>query len=208
LIDLYCERVGPGLWAEPVNLLSNIGYVCVAWVLVRLAARHAPDDRQLRILAWLPLAIAIGSMLFHAFATSWARRFDEAPILLFEALFLWIYARRRWTWHTVQVATGLVFFVVTVAAGKLVHALNGSVPYLPPLAAGLAIGADAWRSDRRVDLLVAVGLFAVAIGFRVSDIAVCNTFPVGTHFLWHITTAVAIFLFGRVVMDGSRISPR
>src|SRR5689334_15677191 len=94
VIDLYCERTGAGLWAEPFNVLSNAAYLVVAWALLREARRAARGDRQAYALAILPLAIAAGSALFHLFATAWARRLDEAPILAFELLFVWMYARR------------------------------------------------------------------------------------------------------------------
>jgi hypothetical protein len=202
VIDLYCERVGPGLWAEPFNVLSNAAYLVVAWALWREVTRHAAtSDRQARVLALLPLAIAVGSSSFHLFATSWARRMDEAPILAFELLFLWMFARRRLGWPAELVAVGVCAFALAVGAGKLVHFMNGSVSYFPPLTAGIAIGAHAWRTQSgRVDLLLASVLFAFAIGFRVIDTAVCGAFPIGTHFLWHLLTAVVLFLFGRAAV--------
>ena len=33
-IDLYCERTTALLWAEPVNALSNLGFLLAAWLLL------------------------------------------------------------------------------------------------------------------------------------------------------------------------------
>ena len=30
MIYLYCERLGSGLWAEPINALSNISFLLAA----------------------------------------------------------------------------------------------------------------------------------------------------------------------------------
>ena len=48
-IDLYCERTGPGLWAEPLNALSNLAFIAVAVILWRRAGRNAPFDLRLLI---------------------------------------------------------------------------------------------------------------------------------------------------------------
>ena len=38
-IDLYCERTDGSFWAEPLNLLSNVGFLLVAWRLYHLAGK-------------------------------------------------------------------------------------------------------------------------------------------------------------------------
>ena len=48
-IDLYCERTGPGLWAEPFNALTNLAFLAVAAILWRRAGRNAPFDLRLLI---------------------------------------------------------------------------------------------------------------------------------------------------------------
>ena len=94
VIDLYCERTGPGLWAEPVNALTNLAYVAAAWALWHSARSSRTVGPGARLLIGLLVAIGTGSMLFHTFATSWARILDEVPILLFQLSFLWLYGRQ------------------------------------------------------------------------------------------------------------------
>src|SRR5690348_4120425 len=38
-VDLYCERLAPGLFGEPLNTLSNAAFLFAAWLLVRDARR-------------------------------------------------------------------------------------------------------------------------------------------------------------------------
>ena len=42
-LDLYCERLGPGFWAEPLNAVSNAAFILAAaygFVLWRRRARR------------------------------------------------------------------------------------------------------------------------------------------------------------------------
>ena len=32
-IDIYCERLGPGFWAEPLNATSNLAFIVSATLL-------------------------------------------------------------------------------------------------------------------------------------------------------------------------------
>ena len=34
-VDLYCERLGPGLLAEPLNAITNLAFFIAAWLLWR-----------------------------------------------------------------------------------------------------------------------------------------------------------------------------
>jgi hypothetical protein len=67
IIDLYCERTSPGLWAEPLNALSNLAYFAAAWGVWRIA--RGTGDPGARLLVGVLVAIGTGSALFHAFAS-------------------------------------------------------------------------------------------------------------------------------------------
>ncbi len=45
-IDLYCERTAPGFWNEPINAISNVGFVIAAILAWRVSQKReglAPD---------------------------------------------------------------------------------------------------------------------------------------------------------------------
>ena len=45
-LDHYCERLGPGFWAEPFNAFSNAGFLAAAGlILYRQRAFAVPDLR-------------------------------------------------------------------------------------------------------------------------------------------------------------------
>ncbi|CAN0575733.1 unnamed protein product, partial [Laminaria digitata] len=96
-IDIYCERLGPGLLAEPVNAVTNLAFIVAAYFLVRMILRADPvvrRDAGIWALIALVLAIGIGSSLFHTFATRWALLTDVIPIAIFILVYTW-YAIRR-----------------------------------------------------------------------------------------------------------------
>ncbi|MGR8920566.1 MAG: ceramidase domain-containing protein [Gammaproteobacteria bacterium] len=190
MIDLYCERLGPGLLAEPLNAATN-AFFLVAGALCLRRARNADAV----VLAGLIVAIGIGSALFHTFATAWAQWLDVAPILAFQVGFLGCYLRRLLGWSGAAVAAALAAFVLVVGfAGVAGDVLNGSLAYLPAaLALGL-IGAERWQRTQRVDLVLAAGLFVLSLVARTADQALCALWPPGTHFVWHTLNALVLYL--------------
>ncbi|MEH6453235.1 MAG: ceramidase domain-containing protein [Psychromonas sp.] len=90
-LNIYCERLGPELLAEPINLLTNIAFLLAALLLSKLSSS---PNKNISNLIYLLFVIGIGSMLFHSFATPWARFMDVLPILLFQMLFVWTYIRQ------------------------------------------------------------------------------------------------------------------
>lgn len=209
-IDLYCERTAPGLWAEPVNAVTNLAFLLAAalllrdWLAVYRGRPAAGWDRLLLVV--LVGLIGIGSGLFHTFAQTWAALADVLPIALFISVFLLVCLKRMaglgWP------ATALWFTLYHLANWAVktwlpAELLNGSVYYLPSWAALLAMaGWLAWRRHPRAALFAGGAvLFLVSLGFRSVDLALCAAWPLGTHFLWHLLNAALLWLLTRAVMD-------
>ncbi len=211
MIDLYCERTGPGLWSEPVNAVTNLAYLVAAWALWRLAGRARPARPGGRFLAALAIAIAVGSGLFHTFATFWARLLDEAPIFLFQLSFLWLYSRtilRTTAGTAVWILAGLLG--ASLVGRQFQQALNGSLMYAPAFLLTSGLGVYHYRAQprERFTLLAGAGVFAAAVSFRTMDNAVCSWFPLGTHFLWHVATATVLYFFGRGLLMSMPSAPQ
>ncbi|SDN16912.1 Ceramidase [Methylobacterium phyllostachyos] len=82
-VRAYCERTGPDFWAEPVNALSNAGFLLAAAAAARRGSRADPPDRAALALAGLIAVVGIGSFLFHTLAVTWAMLADVIPIAVF-----------------------------------------------------------------------------------------------------------------------------
>lgn len=189
MLDLYCERLGPGLLAEPLNAFTNL-----AFLLAALHAWRGADGRpDARLLAALVAVIGLGSGLFHTLATHAAQWCDVLPIGVFQLSFLWLYLHRvRGLAATLCAAWLTLFGVALAAAAPLTTPLNGSLAYAPALLALTALGVSHLRRLRDPSLLLAAALFLVSLTARSVDLAFCGRWPAGTHFLWHLLNALLL----------------
>ncbi|PSM19254.1 ceramidase domain-containing protein [Nitratireductor sp. StC3] len=191
-IDIYCERTGPHLWAEPLNALTNLAFVAAGIWGLREARRH-DAGRFATVLCWWVIAIGIGSGLFHSFAnrlTIWA---DIVPIATFVLAYT-LYNLRRflrlplaWSLLALVAFYAVAGLVTWLVPDRLNAATNGTLGYLPALLALVFFGAllvarghPAGRYN-----LAAAALFVVSATFRAIDPDICSALPIGTHFLWH-----------------------
>lgn len=197
MIDLYCERLGPGLWAEPINAFTNLSFLFAAYAGWRIAARHQSLSPSSYVLITLMVAIGIGSGLFHTFATRWAQILDILPILFFQLAYLWIYGRKIIKMRSSLLASAVaVYLVVAVYSRQFPHMLNGSLIYAPAFVLLLVLGIYHYRhaNNERSILLIATGVFVASLFFRSIDQMACSYIPIGTHFFWHLFNGLLVFL--------------
>ncbi len=230
-IFAYCERgLNPAFWAEPVNALTNLGFIIASIAaLAMLVRRPAGEAKLMRLVLILNVfVIGVGSFLFHTYATRWAAAADVIPIGVFMLIYLG-YALHVFAGLPLLLtipAIGGFAYVIQVAGGvdcaalgldwgffRATNCLNGSFGYVPALAAMLLIGA--WLVIRRhpaAPYIFGAGLvFIVSVGFRSVDRIWCNQISfmdkaLGTHFLWHSLNSVVLFLliFAAVRYGGRR----
>jgi Ceramidase len=202
-LDLYCERTDASFWAEPVNALSNLAFLIAAAVAFRLWRRGDRDDWPALALIGVVAAVGIGSFVFHTVATRAAILADVIPIAIFIYGYL-LLALTRFL-HLKVVAAGAI--VIAFAAGAQALAasapprlLNGSVGYLPALAALIAVALSAGEPGTRRSLRLAAAVFAVSLAFRTVDTAICPQFTLGSHFIWHVLNAVVLYMLLRTAI--------
>jgi hypothetical protein len=222
-IFAYCERgLDSSFWAEPLNALSNVGFFLAGFLAAReLAARPSSEAKIFRwLLILIVFVIGMGSFLFHTYATPWAATADVAPIGVFMLAYL-AYALHRFVgmpvWLILPALGGFAWVVrqaveVQCWRGQIgipligqifenTNCLNGSVTYLPALAAMLLIGF--WLSMRRHPsapyVLGGALIFMLSVTFRTMDRLWCRDvvivgYDVGTHFLWHLLNSITLYL--------------
>ena len=207
-VDLYCERLGPGLFAEPLNALSNLAFLgASAWLLLRPGAAASPWYG--RVLAGLLFLIGLASLSFHLFATFGTEMLDVLSIALFIYFFVACFFRRHlgWPWWLAVLAMpAFAGFSRLVAMPFAKGALNGSVSYLPPIAALLlmALALLARKRPGGGKLAAAAAIFLVSLALRTMDQAWGLKLPIGTHGMWHCLNAVTLVL---VTMSLDRPAP-
>jgi hypothetical protein len=221
-VDIYCERTSASIFAEPLNAVSNLAFLIAGWVAWEefRRSRHSRDDGHLvAIIALVPI-VGIGSFTFHTVATRWASWADVIPILIFMLLYLWLAMRRYLEWpRGLTLMVLAVFLLSTLALEAMVpeQVLWGGAMYLPTVAACLLIVLAPMEADRQVrrTIALAVGFFLLGFTFRTLDVPLCTSFPVGTHYFWHVSNAIVVYLLvhaanlhagGRPLGPGTRMA--
>ncbi len=174
-----------------------------ALIGVREARRRGVFSGWVVVLCILAFCIGLGSFLFHTFAQRWASIADVVPILLFILAYLFAAAHYlfglRWL---IAIPAAIIAFGLALIAreGMLLIAtkeqLNGSEGYAPALALllGSAVILTVMRHPAGRWIAAASGVFVLSMIARSTDIAVCEAFPLGTHFLWHCLNGLMIGL--------------
>lgn len=195
-IDGYCERLAPGLWAEPLNALTNAAFVIAAYVMWR---RLRGQDLGLGMVLVAILAlIGVGSFLFHTFATQWSMLADIVPIGIFILVYIYAMNRDLVGLPPVLAALGVVAFVPYAAvmtplfnaiAFLSISNFYWSVPLLIALYA-VIVGRRAPATGR--GLAIGAAFLVVSITIRSLDMPLCGALPIGTHFLWHTLNGIIL----------------
>jgi hypothetical protein len=193
-VDAYCERLGPGYWAEPANALTNLAFLLAALI----AWRRNADLPMARLMAGVVGVIAVGSYLFHTHANRLTGAMDTTPILAF--ILLYIFAASRdflglQPWLAGVIAAAFVpYATVTVPLWAMIPALGTSAGYMT---VPVLLFACAWLLRRRapytaMGLVLGAVILLVSLTARALDLPLCDRMPVGLHFVWHILNAVML----------------
>lgn len=209
-VDIYCERVGPAFWAEPLNAVSNAAFILAAlWAAVEARKRKITQP-AIWLLIVLATLIGIGSFLFHTFANTWSGFADTVPIWTFVASYTLVSIalvggappRRIAVFVVVAIAIVTVLWLANDSPEEARTALqprsrfNGSEQYLPAVIAMVIFCVlTQWRRHPiRWWFLAATATFMVSLSLRTYDIALCNVWPYGTHVFWHLLNGAMIAL--------------
>jgi len=208
-MDNYCERMGEGLLAEPMNAATNAAFFIAAFLLWRRYRAQGAQDAALLGLIVLIALIGAGSLSFHTFANRLTMLADVIPISLFVFAYLWVALRRLLGLSQVLAAIGLGGFALLSWAVALLPAglqFNGSVSYFPCLAALIAIAFLVRKTAPQIakTLAMAAACFAASLTLRTWDAALCESFALGTHFFWHIFNGIVLYLLGMSLLQSSR----
>ena len=196
-MDAYCERVGMGVFAEPLNAVSNVSFLLAALAAWVLATRTGALSAGVRVLIALAASVGIGSILWHTLPTMLTLILDSVPILIFISWYIWLYARNVIGMRPLfAVAAVAAFPLATFLAIPFSGVLHGAFVYVPGLVVTLVLGVfhASERRAARFTLLAAAGVYAAALFFRTIDNEVCTVLPIGTHFLWHILIGLVTYL--------------
>ena len=216
--DLYCERLGPEFWAEPMNAFSNIVFILASLWGWYSATKRGKLDSVIIILCLLSASIGLGSFLFHTYANLWSSFADVIPIWSFIALYVVVAVIRITGKSPLRVggiAMGITAIIVGVvwimSSGSATQVeastdpLNGSAQYAPALIALLVFAFITFRNKHPIMpwIVSSAFVFILSLIARTLDFHLCSAFPVGTHFMWHTLNGlmVALLLQGLIRIE-------
>jgi hypothetical protein len=195
---VYAETGDIGFLAEPWNAITSM-LMLIPVIYWFIKTRRAPESYGFMTWAIPLMALGgIGSALFHGFRTSVIFLIiDIAPSALLTislAIFFWYKLLKKWYYVLVLFIPMILvrFLVFSVlpdhAAINISYAITGITILLPiPFLLFRMSYTGAWS----------VGLTAVAFGlalmFREADARAAAFIPIGTHFLWHVFSAIGGF---------------
>lgn len=207
-VDIYCERLAPGFWGEPLNAITNIAFFMAAFCAYHLAKKSTGLNWANLLLIVLLAAIGTGSFMFHTQATESAQLADVIPILLYQLAFLGLYSRHVMKASQKSVQSLFFFFMMMIVASHQVpdEILNGSVAYLPALFYLTRFAIWHYRNAAQEKWLLpaAAGIFVVSLTFRSLDMQFCPYMPLGLHFLWHMLNGLLLYLTARAYVLNAR----
>ncbi|MDX2095486.1 MAG: hypothetical protein SFW64_06075 [Alphaproteobacteria bacterium] len=209
-LDSYCERAGAvGLFAEPLNLLTNVLFLVAAGVALRALKQAPVQGRRLDLwlLVGLLASIGVGSGLWHAQPNGATLLMDVVPITLFINLYIVAALRRLFGlgWWKVGGFWALYFGVGMWAQTHLPpELLNGTIMYIPTYGALVVLTLALLRHAPGQGRAFAVALlvWSASLALRTLDRDICPDLGIGAHFLWHTLNAWVLWRLLMVLIRG------
>ena len=200
-VGLYCERIEPSFWGEPLNAVSNLAFLLAGlWVFRQ---RHPVA----RLLGSLIVAVGLGSFLFHTFANTLTGLLDVLAIAVYLLTYAWLWPRYGHGQARAMQAVSLAALVCAVALASLMPRVLCPDLSLPPgsyVGAWLYLVVIAGLANQH-KLQAARWLWAGAVTFvfslaaRELDMPLCQALG-GTHWLWHLLNAVVLYCSAQAIL--------
>ena len=193
-VDIYCERLDPSFWAEPLNAVTNLAFVVAAlimWPRVRGLASG-------QVLCVMLGSIGVASGLFHTFAQGWAGAADVLSIVVYALTYIYLANRDFWGmrpgWAFVATMGFIPYAAATIPLFARIPGLGGSAQYMPLpvmiLAYAVLLRHRAPGTAR--GLAIGAAILLLSLMFRTIDLPVCGAVPFGTHFMWHVLNGIML----------------
>ena len=198
-IDMYCERTQYGFFEEPLNVLSNLGFLIGAFYLCKFIRTKEKQPFSSYFMIIICGVIGIGSMVFHATARMWAAvYFDVMPIAIFAAVLMFLLARHvlRLGIIGTTLMLALLIFENYIFKSFVNHAPDGYVSLIPCafFLIFISVYMAFTKNISAHSISLATVIAVVAITLRALDTRICDIFPYGTHFLWHGFMSVFMYI--------------
>ena len=200
----YCENV-TGFWlAQPLNAITNLAYTVGGFYLYAYVKKNNLNRTLGIVLSGLMIILGIGSTAWHSHKSVLTMLSDEIPIYLFIVLVIYylvqsLVKKSKITTLAMASIAVLYYLIFTYLPGA--ENFDGSFKYAFVLVLFLILNFLVVKKlGTEYNFFIPLGIFAAGIALRVADLPICQAFPVGTHFLWHILVAIAMYFGSKVIL--------
>ena len=155
------------------------------------------------ILIALMVILGLGSLAWHSYRSVPTLLLDEIPIyifFIFSGYFLTQSLVKNHKLTVIILASTAVIYYLIFAYIPGINILNGVLKYVFAFLSFLILSIFVVRKlGSGYNFTTPLIILAISIIFRSIDLFICPIFSIGTHFIWHILNAVAMY-FGSVVI--------
>src|SRR5215213_8722679 len=195
----YCETLSATAGSfpvEPANTVSNAVIVLFGLASLYFVIKRTPRAYDLYVLSALLVATGIGSGFWHGFRDGSALFWEVRAGLFFLFGLALCWSRRLWS-----IGGAMIFLIAFVLAFQFSRDLFGFVQRWVSVAPvvilfGSVLATQTVMRSKRAALLglAAMASSLTALGFRTYDLEICDSFPMGTHWLWHMFNSAGAFM--------------
>ena len=211
----YAETNTDYIIVEPWNAITSLFLIVPAiYLLVKLHQEGTYRQHPFLLLC-IPLLIlgGLGSTFYHAFrAYPFFLYLDVVPTLLLtlaiSAYFWYRVVKKGWLVAIIVVGAlslriGLLYVLPPQLSINISYLISGVVIFVPTV---LILVATQFEQSQKI--ILAALLLGVSLMFRRLDTELAYILPMGTHFLWHIFSAIGAFFLAEYLyfLDRQRIS--
>lgn len=208
-IFFYCERTSLNVLSEPLNFFTNLCFIIFS---ILLLFNKSILDKKYALLIFL---IGVGSMLFHSIPNRLTGFLDIFFIISFIYYYIFtLYIKLNFKKYLSAIIS-IVFIIICIVFGIVsIGTILGSSSFYLPIIFHIFFLYLYFLKNKKVYiyynlLLFILVLFSFSLFLRSIDIYLCNTFLIGTHFIWHILNALVLYLLVKFYyLVPNRTSPK
>jgi|SRR3989344_1335509 len=203
-IPVYCEQIIEGIIAEPFNAISNIAFILSGICSIALLKKYKAKSNILWFLPFNIFSIGLGSTLWHTYRTPPTLIMDSIPIYVFIVVVL--YLLLNWLLknkNKAAIVTGsFVLFQTILWLILPSNITNSSIRHIINLAAFSCVLYFLRKKNGTIpkEMWYAFILYFSAIIARTVDLPLCSYFMHGTHMIWHILNAAAVYFAVKMLL--------
>jgi hypothetical protein len=208
-VFFYCERTSYDILSEPLNFFTNLCFIIFSGLLL---FDKSILDKKYALLIFL---IGVGSLLFHSIPIRLTGFLDVFFIISFIYYYIFTLYIKLNIKKYLSAIVSIFFIIICLVFGIISkNTLLGSSAFYLPIIFHILFLYIYFLKKKKIYvnynvLLFILVLFSLSLLLRSVDIYLCNTFFIGTHFIWHILNALVLYLLVKFYyLIPNRTSPK